>query len=85
MRGDFIGALHQNALLLLIGVPLGLWSYFAGLRYVLTGQYRGPRIANRAATIALVVAVFSFLVLRNIPFEPFTHLAPEPLHADARR
>lgn len=84
-QGDILGALHQNALFVLIEFPLGIWLFAKGMKFVVTGKYNPPRIASRAINLALVVAVLAFLILRNIPIEPFTHLAPQPLHADAQR
>ena len=67
LHGDLKSSLHNNALL----IPLS-----ATLMILLAK----PQISlKRPVAIAIVTVVIGFVILRNIPFEPFTYLAPIPL------
>ena len=67
LHGDLKSSLHNNALL----IPLS-----ATLMILLAK----PHISlKRPVAIAIVTVVIGFVILRNIPFEPFTYLAPIPL------
>ena len=67
MHGDLKTSLHENLLL----IPAGLTA---------TALIVKPRIGLcRPVAIAIIVVVVGFTVLRNIPCEPFTALAPVPL------
>ena len=67
LHGDLKTSLHNNLLL----IPAGLTA---------TALIATPRIGLcRPVAIAIIVVVVGFTVLRNIPCEPFTALAPVPL------
>ena len=66
LRGDLKASLHNNLLLIPGGLTLILliaWPQF-GLK--------------RPVALAVVIAVFGFTILRNIPCMPFSLLAPIP-------
>ena len=66
IRGDLKTSLHDNLLLVPGTIVLTLliaWPQF-GLK--------------RPVAVAIVVTVFAFTILRNIPCAPFTLLAPIP-------
>ncbi|MCW5945641.1 MAG: DUF2752 domain-containing protein [Fimbriimonadales bacterium] len=85
LHGDVLGAISQNLLFIFIGLPLSIWFYIAGARYVLTGTWSHPQLKGTKATAAAVILVVGFGLIRNIPFEPFTFLAPKDLNANAKR
>ena len=66
LHGDLKSSLHNNLLL----IP-------AGLTIVLL-TVKKNYIPNRYAMIAVIAVIVVFTVLRNIPCEPFTLLAPIP-------
>ena len=66
LRGDLKTSLHDNLLLIpggLILIVLIAWPQFG---------------VKRPVALAIVIAVFAFTILRNIPCAPFTLLAPIP-------
>ena len=64
LHGDLKTSLHDNPLL----IPAGLTAAALIVK---------PRIAlRRPVVVAIIVIVVGFTVLRNIPCEPFTALAP---------
>lgn len=74
-NGRFAEAAGHNALFVLILIPLGaaaagLWFY----RRV-TGRVGLPPFPASAAWFLVALAVI-FAILRNLPFYPFTILAP---------
>jgi len=67
LHGDIGASLHNNLLL----VPAGLTATLLIVK---------PEISlRRPVAIAIVVIIIGFTVLRNIPFAPFTLLAPIPV------
>jgi hypothetical protein len=85
LHGDVLGALSQNSLFILVGLPLSIWFFFAGVRYVVTGIWSHPQLKGTKATTAAVILVVTFGLIRNIPIEPFTFLAPNELTTNAQR
>ncbi|GIU83839.1 MAG: hypothetical protein KatS3mg008_0614 [Acidimicrobiales bacterium] len=71
--GDFVGALDHNALIPPLVIVGGLWALGVAAGRTLLPRV-GPERAHVALTSALFV-LFSFTALRNLPTEPFTHLA----------
>jgi hypothetical protein len=74
-HGDILGALHFNALLPVFAFFIG----FCLLSLVLTvvrGRGLSWRIFPPASVYGFVVLAAAFFVLRNLPFYPFTLLAP---------
>lgn len=72
MHLDLAGALRMNAFLVLVGFPalaLALVNHF-GPRRVLT-----LKMEARVYAVFFLLAML-FMVLRNLPFAPFTILAP---------
>lgn len=68
LHGQVLEALRYNALTVAV-LPIAAW--------VLAREARGAkRPLSLAALWALVLVVVLFGVLRNVPFEPFTRLAP---------
>ena len=64
LHGDLKTSLHDNLLL----IPAGLTA---------AALIAFPRIVlRRPVAVAIIVVVVAFAVLRNIPCEPFTALAP---------
>lgn len=74
IHGDIGGAVHYNALAL-VGIVLVAWTVL-GLSL---WHFRGRRIVRwehwRWAPQALGITMLAWMVLRNLPFAPFTALA----------
>ena len=67
LHGDIRSSLHNNILL----IPAGL---------MLTVLIVKPGISlKRPVAVTVAAIVIGFAILRNIPFAPFTYLAPLPL------
>ena len=67
LHGDVKASLHNNLLLF----PLIALIVFLIMK---------PGISlKRPVAVAIVAIIFGFTILRNIPFAPFTYLAPIPL------
>ena len=67
LHGDILASLHNNILL----IPGG------ALLIVLIVK---PEVSlKRPVAVAIVATVIGFTILRNLPFAPFTCLAPIPL------
>ena len=66
LHGDLKTSLHNNLLLIPGGLTLVLLTVKKNF------------IPNRHAIIAIIAVIVVFTVLRNIPCEPFTLLAPIP-------
>jgi len=74
-NGRFAEAAGHNALFVLVFLPLGavaaaLWFYRR-----ITGRAGLPPLPSAAAWLLVALAVI-FAILRNLPFYPFTILAP---------
>lgn len=77
VQGDFAAALHDNALFLLFLPFLFFWAGRLGWTALRHNRVATP-LPGRFGPIALVV-VMVFFVARNLPWWPFTLLAPLPL------
>lgn len=73
LHGDFLQAVHNNALLVVF-LPVFVAVFYLELRY--NGQKRIPFLYNPRFTKLLLVVVIGFWIFRNIPFLPFSVLAP---------
>jgi hypothetical protein len=80
LRGDLAGAMRQNPLFV-AALPLllfGVWRAWLG--WIAPERLRPLPWAWRPVhTWILVAAVLAFSILRNLPWPPFTRLAPVPL------
>ena len=76
LNGDLVGALRQNALVVL-ALPLLVGCLFLGARYVATGKWSSVNLGGRKAAIGALVVLIAFGVLRNLPW--FEFLAPTPI------
>jgi Ca2+/Na+ antiporter len=73
LNGNFLGAISFNLLFILL-LPLIL--YFL-LSFVLGKKYAADSfIYNKKFSITILVLVLCFWIFRNIPFLPFSWLAP---------
>jgi hypothetical protein len=75
LNGDALSALHFNALLIFV-VPLMIYGLAALL--LITVRGRGlpfPKLSVSALWLTLAL-LLTFAFLRNLPFYPFTILAP---------
>lgn len=73
LHGDVLGALQHNFLLLLLFF-IGLYKIYLLLSKK-TNSSANILYATRTPWIVLFL-VLGFWILRNIPFEPFSYLAP---------
>lgn len=80
LHGDLIGALRQNAILV-IGLPFLLfWALRSWMQWVYPQRIRAlPFRWRQSYTYTIVAVVVLFGVLRNVPVAPFTYLAPRAL------
>ena len=73
IHGDFLAALDYNPLLvialpvIIIMIILEIVGWFRNRRYGLFHMWQA---------VALVALIVAYTVLRNLPVEPFTYLAP---------
>lgn len=67
LHGDWKSSLHNNLLLIPGGLTAALLIVKPGISL------------RRPVAVAIVVIIIGFTVLRNIPYAPFTLLAPVPL------
>jgi len=75
LHGRILQALSYNPLVILLLVPLGLFL-LNHLRFVLWGKkWRIPEIKTKYIWL-LIIIIFLYWILRNIPHYPFTLLAP---------
>jgi hypothetical protein len=75
LHGRIAAALSYN-LFLVLSLPLIGYEWLSMASHAVRGR-RLPPLPLRAGWIwALLVAIVVFTVLRNLPFEPFTWLAP---------
>ncbi|MFT3990256.1 MAG: DUF2752 domain-containing protein [Luteolibacter sp.] len=76
LHGQFYQAFRYNPLgfillpVALLGVSLETWSWLHGRPFI-----SRMNLGNRGAK-ALVAAIFAYWILRNLPWWPFTLLAP---------
>lgn len=80
LNGDAGDALRHNVMLVLLGVPLGVW-YVGGLVMV-AAIGRRPRALLRGAWVGWVALalLLGFTLVRNLPGEPFSVLRPPEPH-----
>jgi len=75
LHGRILQALSYNPLVVLLLVPLGLFL-LNHLRFVLWGKkWRAPEIPTKYIWL-LIIIIFLYWILRNIPYYPFSLLAP---------
>jgi hypothetical protein len=74
-HGDILAALHFNALLPLYAF---IFFYFTASMFLIVIRGRGLswRIFPPSALYGFLFVVAAFFILRNLPFYPFTLLAP---------
>lgn len=73
LHGNLLEAMHNNILMVLF-LPLLLYSAFLNLRY--SGTRKMKLWYDPFFVKMILVAVICFWVLRNIPHHPFSILAP---------
>lgn len=71
LRGDLIAALTYNPLTLLVALPFVVWVTLSFMSPKITFPTVGLRTSISVLTITML-----FGVLRNVPVEPFSYLAP---------
>jgi len=75
LHGRILRAFSYNPLVVILLIPLGLYI-LNHLRFVLWGKkWRTPEIRIRYVWILIIIIVL-FWILRNMPYYPFTLLAP---------
>lgn len=74
LRGELRAAFSYNPLAVLLGAPSFVVFTHEYLRYVFPGLALRPVYVSRGATMALLIVITAFWVLRNIP--AFSFLAP---------
>ncbi|GAB4315997.1 MAG: DUF2752 domain-containing protein [Candidatus Sumerlaeia bacterium] len=78
LHGDVRQALAWNALVpALIAGLVVLWGFYAG-QYLFKGRRNFPPLPSRWARL-IFIGLLIFWVARNLPFAPFTVLAPHEL------
>lgn len=75
LHGDVVSALGYNPLAVL-SLPFIVYSYVAGAARAFSIPAPRPVFVHHRLIWALFAGVVSFWVLRNIPIEPLTALAP---------
>jgi hypothetical protein len=81
LHGQFLDAIRANALVIAT-TPLLIWCGFALIRFALSGSWRAPRLGGRVASVAIVLVVLLFGIVRNLP--GFGFLDPVPLSTKLR-
>lgn len=85
LHGRVLTAVRYNAITMLIGVPVVGWAF---LRYGINAMFprvRQPQWGSVRISQAIGVIVILFSVLRNVPYAPFSYLAPpEPAQAEPK-
>jgi hypothetical protein len=74
-HGHLLTAAHFNPLLLAL-LPFLTWSLLRQFWQQLTGRTSRPVFTNRLCGWLILGLIVSFGILRNLPFAPFTWLAP---------
>jgi len=77
LHGEILTAICYN-ILFVVGFPFLLYLYYVLLQmYVLKNEkYLKRTIISTRFVIVFLVVLLLFFILRNIPVEPFTYLAP---------
>lgn len=79
LHGDIAGALRQNVLFVVSLPFLAFLAWRSWMAWVYPGRLRPLRFQWGTAHTAVLVAVLMvYWVLRNMPWAPFTWLAPDP-------
>lgn len=76
MHLDFHGCISHNLLFPIAILLLGLHFGNRVLKVFFDKEYWRSPLDGRWAPYAVLIAVVVFTVLRNLPWAPFTHLAP---------
>jgi hypothetical protein len=77
LHGDPADAVRKNALFVVALPFIAFWGGRSTWRFVRGGPPRESGLLLRPrVTYAIVVAIFAFAILRNLPWAPFTLLAP---------
>lgn len=80
LNGDLVGAFRQNPAFVIALPFLALGALRLWIAWVFPALLRPlPFTWRYAYSVALIGLVVLFGVVRNIPVEPFTFLAPEPV------
>lgn len=74
-HGDVLGALHYNALLPVFAFLIG-FAFLSLLLIAVRGRGLSWRVFPPASLYGFVILSAAFFLLRNLPFYPFTLLAP---------
>ncbi len=74
LRGEIKAAFFYNPLVILLGAPSFIVFTHEYLRYVFPGLALRPVYISRGVTVALVIVITAFWVLRNM--QAFSFLAP---------
>ena len=75
LRGDFVTALGYNSLVVL-SLPVIAYSYAVGAMRAFRVRAPRPVFAHPRWTWALLAGIATFWILRNLPIDPLTALAP---------
>ena len=75
LHGDFVTAFGYNSLAVL-SLPIIVYSYAVGVTRAFRVQMPGRLFVHPRLIWALLAAVVAFWVLRNLPVDPLTALAP---------
>lgn len=75
LHGDVLTALHFNALLPFFAVAFG-FLFVSMVLIVVRGRGLSWKIFPPSAMYGFLILAAAFFVLRNLPFYPFTLLAP---------
>ena len=85
IHGDAIGALRQNFLILVVGLPLLLIYGFALGKLAILGRWCPPKIGNAKMGWIFVGLVLAFWIIRNLPFESLDFLRPSSVGVDSSK
>lgn len=75
LHGDVLSALHFNALLPIFAFVFA-FAFVSLVLIVVRGRGLSWRLFSPRSLYGLVILAAAFFVLRNLPFYPFTLLAP---------
>ncbi|MCG8600617.1 MAG: DUF2752 domain-containing protein [Verrucomicrobiales bacterium] len=86
LRGDVAGAVQQNVLFIVSLPFLFYWGAKTWVNWVFPGTWKPiPFFQNlrwkQRYSVALIILLIAFSVLRNVPIPPFTWLAPVPVES----
>jgi hypothetical protein len=82
LNGRFAEAARQNLFTVAVLPFLGLVAFRHWLRWVMPGRFERPWLPFRwrwGYSLALLALYVAFGVLRNVPQEPYSRLAPVPV------